>query len=235
MTTARDIMERAAILLNDTGFVRWTLAELCTWLNEAQLAVVLAKPSALSRSRVVTLSVGTWQQIATPDGEPKRLALLDITRNLTAATPNRVGGRVIKPVSRQQLDAQNPNWHSTSAVAFSATVKHFTYDEQNPLEYYVYPGNDGTGMVEAVLSEQPALIEADGAATELASYETEIDLPEPYSVPIVDYVCSRAYAKDAPQGVSARANDHYAKFAAAVGLKIQVEGSSSPNNRRGGP
>jgi hypothetical protein len=90
--------------------------------------------------------------------------------------------------------------------------------------------------VEAVLSEQPATITAtEGDENTIDGYGTDLDLPEPYSVPLTDYVLYRAFAIDAPQGVSVRSQTHYAAFANALGIKIQVEGSSSPNNRRGAP
>lgn len=228
--TGKAIMERAAIILNDLSGDRWTPSELCQWINAGQKAVVLAKPSALSRSRVLTMAAGTLQRLPTAANAPVPLALLDIVRNLaSAADTPRVGGRTIKPVSRDQLDAIDINWHSATA---NKVVKHFIYDEQNPLEFYVYPPNTGTGFVEGVLSEAPTLLEPTGGAELIASYDSPLDLPEPYSEPLLDYVLYRAFSKDAPQGVSARAQDHYSKFATALGLKIQVEGASSPNNRR---
>lgn len=234
MSTGAELMRLAAVLLNDEGHVRWRPSELCAWINEGQKAIVLAKPSALSRSRALSMGAGTWQQLPVTAGAPAPLSLVDIVRNLAGASPPRVGGRTIKPVSRDQMDAIDPNWHSAKA---NAVVKHFVYDEQNPLEFYVYPPNTGGGFVEAVLSETPKLLVPDpeGAPDLPASYAAVLDLPEPYSVPLLDYVVYRAFSKDAPEGLSARAADHYNKFATAVGLKIQVEGASSPNNRRSKP
>lgn len=232
MTTGADIMQRAAIVLNDKDFVRWPPPELCQWINAGQKAIILAKPSANARSRPLTMAAGTLQRLPVVVGAPAPLALLNITRNLaSAADAPRVGGRIVKPISVDQLNAIDINWHAATPTK---DVRHFTYDEQSPLEFYVYPPNTGTGFVEGVVSELPADLVADGVDHDtVASYDVQVlDLPEPYSEPLLDYVLFRAFAKDAPQGVSARSQEHYRLFASAVGLKIQVEGASSPNNRR---
>lgn len=233
MPTGREIMTRAGRLLSDEEYIRWTLPELCDWINDGVRAVVLAKPSASTQSRIVTLSVGTLQRI--PDTPaPEALALINITRNLTSAAESpRAGGRAVKPALIREIDAQEPNWHNPATVPFGAVVKHFMFDENNPLEFYVYPGNDGTGRVEAVVSFCPTPLEATGDDDDIASYEGDIGLPEPYSVPVLDYVMFRAQSKDALEGNAGRAMAHYQQFAAAVGLKIQVEAATSPNARRG--
>jgi hypothetical protein len=176
------------------------------------------------------MAAGTLQRVTAAAGSPTPLALLDIVRNLaSAAETPRVGGRVIKPVSRDQLDAVDINWHSATA---QAVVRHFVYDEQNPLEFYVYPPNTGAGFVEAVLSETPTDLVATGAPDLLASYDTQLDLPALYSEALLDFVLFRAFSKDDTGAQPGRASSHYGYFATAVGLKIQVEGASSPNNRR---
>lgn len=234
MSTGKDIMERAAIILQDDGFVRWLPSELCSWINEGIKAIILAKPSAKTETRVLTLAKGTLQAIATVSGSPTPLALISLTRNITATTPVRIGGRTVRAVSGALLDAQEPYWHDPNQVRFAKEVRQYVYDEQNPLEFYVYPGNDGTGQIEGVVSVLPTLLAATGAANELASYDTDLTLPEPYSVPLLDYVLYRAFSKDDTGAQPGRSMSHYSAFASALGIKIQVEGASSPNSRRGG-
>lgn len=230
--TGKTILERAGTILNDTDYVRWTLPELCGWLNEGLAAIVLAKPSAKSETRVLSLNEGTLQHLATVAEAPAPLALINLTRNLAATTPVRVGGRIIKPVSVTLLNAEEPDWHNPDVVPFAKEVRHLVFDELNPLNFYVYPGNDGTGVVEAVVSVMPDLLVPTGGTTALANYDLPVDLPEPYSVPLLDYVLYRAFAKDAPEGQLGKAAAYYQSFAAALGIKIQVEGASSPNARR---
>jgi len=229
--TARQIMEKATVLLADDDHTRWPLSELCTWINEAVQATVLAKPSASTASRAITLQKGTLQKVPST-GAPEPLMLQRLVRNLVSADDPRAGGRIITVTSRESLDAQAPHWHDPTRVRYQRDVRHYVYDENNPLEFYVYPGNDGTGVVEAVLSVLPAATAPSGDPDDLASYETDIGLSDLYSVPLTDYVLFRAFAKDDLDGQPGRSMAHYQLFASAVGLKIQVEGATSPNRRK---
>lgn len=232
MPTGREIMERAATLLIDPDFTRWTLPELCDWINAGVKAIVLAKPSAYTRSRVLTLSAGALQAVP-QSGTPTPLMLVNIPRNLaTTGESPRMGGRVVTPTSAELLGADEPYWSDTTRTRAKKEVRHFIYDEDNPLEFYVYPPNDGTGIVEAVLSCLPTPLAATGAVDAIASYEGVLGLPEPYSEPLLDYVLYRCQAKDDLTGNAGRAMAHYQAFASALGIKIQVEGATSPNRRK---
>lgn len=230
---AAEIMTRVAGLLIDTDNVRWPLADLCDYLNSGVKAIVLAKPSASTSSRILTLIAGTRQTVPQAGDAPTPLMLVDIKRNLLDATPTpRSGGRVVSAVSAELLNADQPNWHDVSKTPPKKEVRHFIYDEDSPLEFYVYPPNNGTGIVEAVISELPAPVAATGAPDDIASYDVEVGLPEPYSEPLRDYMLYLAQAKDGIEGNSGRAFAHYQAFASALNIKIQVEGATSPNRRR---
>lgn len=235
MTSGTTIMHRAGIILQDMEHERWPLAELCHWINEAMLAIVLAKPSALTETRVFTLAKGTLQSVTAISGSPAPLALLDIKRNILSTSPDLVGGRAIRATSGALLDAQAPDWHNPASVPWAPLVRQFIFDEQSPLTFYVYPGNDGTGKVEGVLSVTPTPLEPTGPAGAEDSYGATLPLQEPYAVPILDFVLYRAFSKDDTGAQPGRASFHYGAFASAVGLKVQVEGASSPNSRRGRP
>lgn len=224
--TAASIMTLVGRNLSDEDAVRWTLPELCGWINEAVKAIILAKPSACASQIALSLQAGTLQAIGTGN-----LALLRLVRNLTSAGPPRVGGRIITPTSRETLDAQEPYWHDPSKVRYRKEARQFVYDEENPLNFYVYPGNDGTGLVEALVSKLPTAIAASGDPALLASYEQDVGLQELYQPPILDYVLFRALSKDDTVANATGATMHYQAFATAIGLKIQVEGSNSPNSR----
>ncbi len=231
MPLASDIMKRAGVQLLDEDHVRWTLAELADWVNEAVRAIILVKPSAASKSIVLPLAVGTLQRVPT-DGDVTALALLRIVRNLkTSAETPRVGGRAVRVTDRDLLDGQDPNWHDSTKTPYKAEVRQFAFDSINPLEFYVYPGNNGSGIVEAVVSHSPIPVAAaDGAdQKKLETWEIDIGLPEPYSVPVLDYVLYRAQIKDDTAGNAGRATLHYQQFASALGIKVQVERVSNPN------
>lgn len=228
MPTGTDIMARVGDLLNDEDHIRWTPAELCIWINEAVRAIILAKPSASSASQILTLVAGTLQAVPAP-----ALSLVRLVRNLkTAATSPRIGDKIITPVARDILDAQDPDWHDSSKTPHQKLVRHCVYDEANPREFYVYPGNNGQGIVEAIVATLPTPLAANGDAALPASYSAEIGLPEPYSVPVLDYVLYRCQSKDDTGANAGRAMAHYQQFASAIGLKIQVEGATSVNARK---
>jgi hypothetical protein len=221
--TAAELFTRASVLLQDEQHVRWKLSELTLWINDGLRAVVLAKPSAKSESVVLSLVAGTLQTLVDAD----HLALLRVTRNIVSEGPPRVGGRIIRATARDILDASAPDWHSPDHNA--KEVRQYVYDEAVPREFYVYPGNNGAGTIEAVVAIMPELIEADGSPEALGSYNQEIDLPEPWIVPLQDFVLFRAFSKDAVGADPGRAGSHYTAFATGVGLKVQVERVNSPN------
>jgi hypothetical protein len=226
--TAKQVMTLAGRNLQDEDATRWTLPELADWINEAVKAVILAKPSANSVTAVLTLTAGTYQ--ALPD---QYQTLLRIVRNISSEGPPRVGGRVVRVTTRDALDAQAPYWHDPKQTPYKAEVRQFVFDEEDPRSFYVYPGNTGTGKVEAVVAELPTEIAATGDPTLLASYDQGIGLEDVYLSPILDFVLFRAMSKDSDAGNPVGALAHYQAFATAVGLKTQVEGANSPNARAG--
>lgn len=227
---ASEIMDRAQRLIQDATNIRWPLVELLIWLNDAQREIVFQKPSALSVSRVLDLQAGTWQTLP-----QDALSLLQIIRNITAVnseTGARTGGRAIRIVSRDVLDSQQADWHTSDSTHYSAVVKHYIYNEEDTKSFYVFPGNTGTGKIEAVLSVEPTPVEIDeGDEPEaIESYAVDIGLPAIFSNAILDYICYRCYSKDAQYTANMqRAVAHYQQFANSVGIKANVEAMNSPN------
>lgn len=236
MFTARDVFEKAGILLNDTGKLstrRWPLDELCGWLNDGLKAIVIQKPSASAVNVSLPLVRGTLQTI--PGGY---VSILRPVRNVRAERSDRQPRKTISVVSDEQLSNLNPAWHDEYSVRYMQQVKHFVFDEANPRAFYVYPGNDGTGAIEAVLCAEPKLIQPkDGInPTDLAAYEVEVPIEDIYSGVLLDYVLYRARSKDAQEsGNATRAALHYQQFANALGIKINVEANTSPNAKSGVP
>lgn len=225
MPTGAEIMTLSAGLLTDRLHTRWPLADLCSYINEGVKAIILAKPSANTSSIIMQLERGTLQHV--PNNGP--LMLIRIERNLKTTAPSpRIGGRVVTVTSKSALDAANPWWHDEDRVPYKKEVRQFVFDEANPLEYYVYPGNDGTGIIEGVVSSLPAPLVATGDVTLIGSYNGSVGLPEPYSVPLQHYVCYMAQSKDDLTGNAGKAGAYYQMFAQAVGLKVQVERAHSP-------
>ena len=86
--TAKTILDKATIQLIDLTNIRWTRAELLSWLNDGMRQIVLIQPSASSTTDVIALQAGTRQYIPA-DG----WLLLNIYRNMgtNGTTPGRIG------------------------------------------------------------------------------------------------------------------------------------------------
>ncbi|MFG1462114.1 DUF6682 family protein [Xanthobacter sp. DSM 24535] len=224
--TASDIFKRVRILLQDEASDRWPLPELLLWLNDGAREIALLKPTATATTVVLPLAQGTYQVL--PDGY---LSIMRAVRNITSGdAPARVGGRPVKPVDHELLDAQAPGWHDPTIIPQAVAVKHVVFDQVNPTVFYVYPGNTGAGRMEVVLSRMPEIIEEPVTADDIDEYSTSVDLPDIYANALVDYVMYRAFTKDmAAGGNAARATMHYQQFSQALGIKITAEARANVN------
>lgn len=208
--TAQTILNKAAIQLTDIANIRWTRAELLSWLNDGMRQIVVIQPSASSTTSVVKLDAGTRQTI--PDDG---WLLLAIYRNMgtTGTTP----GRAIRIVSREILDGFNPNWHTDTA---KAEVRNYIYTNQDQLAFYVYPPNTGTQYVELNYSAQP---------TDLTSESQVIPIFDIFQSALVDYILFRACSKDAEYAPGlALAQGYLATFTAAIQAKTESEVTNDP-------
>lgn len=225
---ASSIISRAQTIVQDETGVRWPYAELLGWLNDGQREVAIYKPSATAQNMAVMLQQGTLQQI--PAGG---LALLRVIRNLRTPVGNpRIGGRACRLVSRDVLDAQHPDWHTPEVFPYKKEVKHFCFDETDPTHFYTFPGNDGTGAVEAVVSMSPQDLTIPSGAdrNSLASYNIEVGVPDIYANCLLDYVLFRAYSKDADYaGNAERSGTHYTLFVNTLTAKTTNEATFNPN------
>lgn len=215
---ASAIITKARDVLQDSTAVRWLDAEALRWLNEGQRYIALARPDASSTIGNITLAVGTKQVL--PSGG---LRLLDVKRNMGVggATP----GAPIRFVAQEILDSQVPDWHSQTAVA---ALKHFTFDERSPKNFYVFPPSVVSNVIEALYSVAPA---------DIASVATAITLDDIYEPVLLDYLLYRCYLKDAEYaGDGGRAVMHVNAVNAALGIKTKIDLVMSPvRNSPGNP
>lgn len=224
--TALDIIKTATKTLFDASHVRWPLAELLDYINEACRAIATAKPNACTDTVTLSLVQGTLQKL--PDSYT---ILSRVTRNMVighAEPGGPVGGDAIRMVSgRALMDAYFPGWQSNSAL-FGPIVKHVIYDDADLRHFYVIPGNTGTGKIEAVVGVMPGTIIIGGDDTVEANYAAVVPLPDLYRTPVLDYTLYRAFAKD--QGVeasAARAQMHLGSFQAALGIVTDAQTTMS--------
>ena len=219
VTTGANLLSRVESILQDTANVRWTEAELLNYINDGQREIANLKPDATALHSNVQLVTGTKQAIPT-DG----LRLLSVVRNMSDASGGATGGKAIRLVARDILDTQEPNWHDptvTGDATHGTTPKHFMFDENDPLNYYVYPGIAGNAYAEIIYSQRP---------TDLANTSATIAVPDNYSNALIDYCCFRAFMKDAEfAGNQQRAGAHYQTFTVSVSGKAQIDALIKPD------
>ena len=245
--TADNIITRVRTILQDDTGIRWPEAELLLWISDAQREICLLKPDASAINDIVKLQAGTTKQtMATLNNGAGALTgnrFLRVIRNIMntdfsdlevdASTSG--AGRSIRLVDRRILDSQFPDWHDpqvTGDATFITTggnVQHYIFDEIDPTTFYVFPGiahEDGSGTATACYIE----IVYSGVPADVAAKTDTIDLPDVYVNCITDYVCYRAFTKDADYASNAqRATNHYNAFASAIGVKARGDDDTSPN------
>lgn len=208
--TAGTIIDKAATQLIDISGVRWTRAELLKWLNDGLRQIVLMQPNATNTPEAVKLSAGTRQTLPTSGW-----LLLGIYRNM--GTNGTTPGRAIRIVSRELLDAFDPNWHTAPA---SAVTKNYVYDLQDQTAFYVYPPSTGTNFIELNYSKQPS---------DLDSESDVIPIFDLYQAPLLDYIMFRACTKDAEYAPGVQLGQMYLSvFTAATSVKEGSEAKGTP-------
>ena len=218
--TGANLISRIQDILQDTTSIRWPEAELLRYVNDAQREVCNLRPESTATTANVALVVGTKQ--ALPSGG---LRLIKVTRNMSSAAGNATGKRAVRLVDSDILDTQEPNWHDPTVsgdAAHTTTVKHYIFDEDDPRNFYVYPGASTTStFLELVYS---------GAPTDLANTSATISVDDIFGNAIIDYVLFRCYLKDAEfAGNQQRAGTHYQLFAGSLGAGGQAQFNVSPN------
>lgn len=219
--TGANLLSRIKDILQDTTSVRWPEAELLRYVNDAQREIVNYRPESSATTANVQLVTGTKQTLPTGG-----LRLIKVTRNMSDTSGGATGKRAIRIVNVDILNTQEPNWHDSSAAtgdaAHGTNVKHYIFDEDDPRNYYVYPGISGNAYVEVVYSASP---------TDLANTSAVISVDDIFANAIVDYVLFRAYQKDSEYaGNAQRAGTHYQLFTASIGQGMQAQDLLSPNN-----
>ena len=217
-TSVQSVIDRVQATLQDTTGIRWPVdSELVLWVNDAQREIALLKPDASAENTTISLAVGTKQSIPASGNR-----LLRVVRNMSALSDG-TGGRAVRLVSREILDAQAPSWHDpavTGDAAHGPVVKHYMYDEANPRNFYVYPGVSGNAYLEIVYSANPATV----------SINDNLSIPDLYATSVMNYVLYMAYMKDAEYaGSGQRAGGHYQLFLASVTGKAQIDQITTPN------
>jgi hypothetical protein len=219
-----EVLSRVEAILQDSN-VRWPRLELQKWLNESYLSIVLLRPDANAKCATFTCAAGTKQSLtASSGGFPTALRLLDISRNVLAASDR----KVVRVVARSVLDDQRPSWHTETQTN---NIQHYTHDPRNPKEFYVYPPALATAQLEVIYTDAPGVHTLTQAQLHPTTGSAEvIKLDDIYLSPLTDWILYRAYSKDAEYGANEqRAGAAFQVFNAAIGTKTQVDAASSPS------
>lgn len=228
--SAATVMERASILLQDIGGVRWPATELAKWIEDGQREICLHKPSVLSDIVEIALVAGTEQSVPTTAHH-----LIRIMGNLTAsADPGpKAHGPAIQMMEEGLLDHVVPDWRSTAIYPADSVVVHAFHDASLPDKFHVFPANDGNGLIEAVVGLLPNPVAVPASDPELVeSWTHTCQIPDILMNALVDYVCFRSCAKDSDNpAMGQRAIVHYQAYANAIGIKSNMEAAMRPDTK----
>ena len=220
--TGTNLLSRIEDILQDTTSVRWPEAELLRYINDAQREIVNYRPEASAKTDNVQLVTGTKQALPT-----EGLRLIKVTRNMSDASGGASGKRAVRIVNVDILNTQEPDWNDPTVsgdAAHGTVVKHYIFDEDDPKNFYVYPGVAGNAYVEIVYSKAP---------TDLSAGSSNLDIDDIYGNAVIDYVLFRAYQKDSEYaGNAQRSQTHYQLFINCVAQGLQAQELLSPNNDR---
>lgn len=218
VTTVGTVINNAKLVLQEvtSAGTRWTNEELLGWLNESYQSIVQVRPDASARNEEIDLVSGTRQEIP-EDG----MRLIDVVRN-TAAASDQLG---ILVTTRRALDTTRRGWHADPE---SVDIEQYIFDDQDPQRFYVYPPAELGAKVEIIYSSVPSPHEVGSGLPAVAA--DQIKLNDSYAPMITDYILYRAYSKDAEHAANLnRAQMHLQAYMSALGQKIEVDRSVSPN------
>ena len=126
---------------------------------------------------------------------------------MSDASGGATGKRAVRIVNVDILNTQEPDWNDPTVsgdAQHGTVVKHYIFDEDDPKNYYVYPGVNGNAYLEIVYSKVP---------TDLSSGSSNLDIDDIYGNAVIDYVLFRAYQKDSEYaGNAQRSATHYQLF-----------------------
>ena len=216
VTTVGNILTRAKKILQEvtSNGTRWANTELLDWLNEVYAAICNIKPNASSVTAEITCALGTRQTI--PEGG---LRLLEVVRNITATG----GGLSVILTTRGAIDSTRRRWHGEPPAE---EIEQYIFEEAAPRQFYVYPPAMATSKLEIIYSSVPSPHDQAMAKDDAAD---KIRLDDSFAPVLLDYILSRAYAKDAQHAANLnRSTMHYQMFQTGLGMKVQADRMAGP-------
>lgn len=193
-----DLIQKIRIDLQDPDGVRWTEGELLAHINEAQVAVALARPDEVAHVRAHIPTPGRYQDV--PEDA---FMLVDVTHNLTG------NHDAITKVQRELLDVADRRWANRR---FSSRYIHYMYDPMTPRVFQLYPPvpqQGDTGEIAITVAVYPEKATLAGAMT----------LADRWERSVFHFALYRAWSKDAEYaGNAAIAVAHLQAYNATLGI-----------------
>ena len=200
MITTASVLARARKQLHDPAKRRWSDEDLLDYLNEGQRQIVIYRPDANAVLFEHSLQSGATQQL--PDGY---IALVEVLCNFSGG----VEGAAVTEVSRADLDGADVNWRASTP---SPQAVHFVRGNMTPADFYVYPPNDGTGIVRASASKEP----------EPTTLSGNLSLRSSFEAPLMHFICYRCLEEDRESEPSAQlAAYHEQQYLKMLGVATQ--------------
>lgn len=208
-TAAKDLLGRAATVLNDAGAVRWTVQELVQWLNEGQLVAVTQMPSINAQHQDIDTVAGPLQAVTGV------VSLMDVVGNATGKR------NAITPIKQELLDNQVRGWQG---MPQSSEIYHWMRDARDPLRFLVYPPAKAGVKISLLVAAFPVAVAVPAVGTAIDAVTGDIGIRDEFATALVDYIVYRALSKDAEFGGNAqRTLAHYAMFSQGIGSKFSAD------------
>lgn len=212
---ASNIVDLARQILadEDSDNYRWPDPDMLAYLNEAQRVLAVVRPDAAAVREAVQLAPGVKQAVPATG-----LRFIGLVRNM--GINGTVPGRRITHIDSDSLGAYDLDWDTLTPVT---VIKHSLYDEDDPLNFDVYPPVHASTpvYVEMVYSKTPV---------ELTDLGDAIGFSDSYSGALIQWVVYMAFSTDISSATSmARASGHGSMFFNILGVKMQADLIVSPN------
>lgn len=204
---ASEILDRVrSQLIDDGDTYRWSDAELLRLMSDGQRTIAAIDPTSSSVRATIQLAAGTLQNL--PSGG---YIILRAIRNM--GTSGTTPGRAIRLCSLDEMDAQDPDWHSSTKTS---EVRNFMFDPEDEQIFYVYPPSTGYNTI---------LINYSAVPTELTATSDTIGVADIYRTALFDYTMWRAHLKDSEMSSPAIAQTYFQAF--QLFMQIQDQGKKA--------
>lgn len=213
----QSVIDRVDHVTSDPQRKRFRLADIATFINEAQSLIAEVAARASAKTLAFTMGAGAHQDLRT-DTATRWIRLHEVVCH--ADNSGAPTGPTLRRMDRGMLDRVDRAWRSASPVAQPVE---YAQDETLPFEFDLYPPAVAGGKLFVVASVRPADICAlNPGGTALANPSEVIGLNDGFDIPMVDWVLYRLFSREtSDQAYQVRAKDHFAAAQAALGVTLK--------------